>query len=163
MKIESVRKSFIFEDERPCHASTVLSLSDGGLLAAWFGGTCEGDPDVDIWLARCEHGLWSAPVKIAEEDGLPHWNPVLFQSPDGTVHLFYKVGHTIPYWYTGSFDPAITAARGPRRDDWWITTSAAEARFEINRSCCATAHGQRLPLWKSAIGTLLSIFPRIRE
>ncbi|WP_199617375.1 sialidase family protein [Paenibacillus alkalitolerans] len=103
MKILSARKSYIFEEDRPfpcCHASTVLWLPSGDLLASWFGGTCEGHADVDIWISRCEGGRWSVPVRVAEEDGLPHWNPVLFQSPDGTVHLFYKVGHTIPYWHT---------------------------------------------------------------
>ncbi|XEC93756.1 exo-alpha-sialidase [Paenibacillus tarimensis] len=102
MKV-SARKSYIFEEGYPvpcCHASTVLCLPGGDLLAAWFGGTSEGDPDVDIWMSRCEQGEWSPPFKIAEEEGLPHWNPVLFLSPEGTVMLYYKVGHTIPYWHT---------------------------------------------------------------
>lgn len=96
-------KSFIFEqnDGFPsCHASTLTHLSGGDLLAAWFGGTCEGDPDVDIWISRRHKGIWSLPVKAAEEAGLPHWNPVLFTSGDGTVYLFYKVGHTFSEWYT---------------------------------------------------------------
>lgn len=98
-------KSYIFEqnDTFPsCHASTLTCLSGGDLLAAWFGGTCEGDPDVDIWISRRHKGIgiWSIPVKAAEEAGLPHWNPVLFTAEGGTVYLFYKVGHTFSEWYT---------------------------------------------------------------
>jgi predicted neuraminidase len=35
-----------------CHAATLVELSDGQLLAAWFAGTHEGHPDVGIWMAR---------------------------------------------------------------------------------------------------------------
>jgi predicted neuraminidase len=96
-------KSYIFEQNdsfASCHASTLTPLSGGALLASWFGGTCEGDLDVDIWISRCDKGIWSPPVKAAEEEGLPHWNPVLFTSREGTVYLFYKVGHTFSEWYT---------------------------------------------------------------
>ena len=30
-----------------------------GLVAAWFGGTDEGEPDVGIWVARRSDGGWS--------------------------------------------------------------------------------------------------------
>lgn len=103
MTIISGIKQYIFEENSPspsCHASTLTYLSNGEILAAWFGGTCEGDPDVDIWLSRCNRGTWSHPIKIAEEQGLPHWNPVLFAKDDGRVYLFYKVGRTFSEWYT---------------------------------------------------------------
>jgi len=103
MAVLAGTKSYIFEqnDVFPsCHASTLTHLSGGDLLAAWFGGTCEGDPDVDIWISRRHKGIWSPPVKAAEEEGLPHWNPVLFTAEDGTVYLYYKVGHTFSEWYT---------------------------------------------------------------
>src|SRR2546425_16196 len=63
------------------HASTVVETRDG-LLAAWFGGTAEGRPDVGIWCARRSSTGWSAPVEVAtgaQPDGkrLPCWNPVL--------------------------------------------------------------------------------------
>ncbi|UVI27770.1 sialidase family protein [Paenibacillus spongiae] len=96
-------KQYLFEDSRPfasCHASTLVALADGSILAAWFGGTDEGESDVDIWCSRRMDGHWSAPERIAGEPGIAHWNPVLFQGDNGILYLYYKVGHTIPRWYT---------------------------------------------------------------
>ena len=44
-----------------CHASTIVETGSG-LVAAWFGGTGEGRPDVGIWLSRKQGKRWSAPV-----------------------------------------------------------------------------------------------------
>lgn len=96
-------KSYVFKGDAPfgsCHASTVVRLSCGSSVAAWFGGTCEGDPDVNIWMSRYIGDQWSPPVKAAEEEGLPHWNPVLFEAEPGELILYYKVGHTFSEWYT---------------------------------------------------------------
>lgn len=96
-------KSYVFDEDVPfgsCHASTVVGLSDGDTVAAWFGGTCEGDPDVDIWMSRRHGDQWSLPVRAAQEEGMPHWNPVVFEADDGQLYLFYKVGHTFSEWYT---------------------------------------------------------------
>lgn len=96
-------KDFIFGDERPfpqCHASTVLRRPDGEFLVAWFGGTEEKDDDVGIWLATGHPRQWSAPQEIAKIRHDPHWNPVLFQAPDGTIYLYFKVGKQIDHWET---------------------------------------------------------------
>ncbi|WP_337101044.1 sialidase family protein [Paenibacillus sp. YIM B09110] len=96
-------KSYVFEGDAPfgsCHASTVVRLASGSSVAAWFGGICEGDPDVNIWMSRYIDDQWSPPVKAAEEEGLPHWNPVLFEAEPGELILYYKVGHTFSEWYT---------------------------------------------------------------
>ncbi len=85
---------------RSCHASTVLPLADGDVLAAWFAGPYESHPDVGIWLARRSASGWSAPERVAAAEGLPHWNPVLATSPGGRLHLFYKVGIDVPRWRT---------------------------------------------------------------
>ena len=83
-----------------CHASTLLVLDDDEIIAAWFAGTHEKHPDVAIWSARRENGKWSEPVKIADMEGVPCWNPVLFRGQQGRIFLYYKVGKTIPNWYT---------------------------------------------------------------
>jgi predicted neuraminidase len=100
-----VKTEFIFESAPfpSCHASTIVE-TQRGLLAAWFGGTKEGHPDVGIWASRLDKGQWTAPTEIAdgvEPDGkrLPCYNPVLFQPPGGPLMLFYKVGaHPRSWW-----------------------------------------------------------------
>lgn len=96
---------FIYE-EAPfpsCHASTIEETASG-LIAAWFGGMDEGEPDVGIWTSRHENGKWTAPVEVAngiQPDGKRHacWNPVLFQPKQGPLMLFYKVGPTPSRWW----------------------------------------------------------------
>jgi predicted neuraminidase len=96
-------QEFVFESGasfESCHASTLVVLPDGGILAAWFAGTLEGADDVAIWMSLRKEGHWKAPVKVADEEGQPHWNPVLFQDGSGKVWLFYKVGKKIDSWRT---------------------------------------------------------------
>ena len=49
-----VRAEFIHEPTAypECHASTIVETTAGGLLAAWFGGTAESNPDVCIYVSR---------------------------------------------------------------------------------------------------------------
>ncbi len=103
--ITVLQSSFIFnpgEVTRACHAPTLVETTGGDVLAAWFGGTGEGAPDVAIYLARFTGQAWGAPQKIAAQEGIPLWNPVLFRAADGGLRLYYKVGPTIPAW-TGCY------------------------------------------------------------
>ena len=101
-----VKHSEFIYDRAPfpsCHASTLVETKSG-LMAAWFGGTDEGHPDVTIWIARHDGKNWSAPMEVAtgvQADGtrFPCWNPVLFQSPQGPLLLFYKVGPNPSQWW----------------------------------------------------------------
>ncbi len=99
MNIRCKERIFPFK-EGECHASTVLLLADGTVLTAWFAGTREGAPDVQIWVSRRENGVWTVPSAIPTAAPVQHWNPVLFQTDDATVTLFYKVGHPIDVWQT---------------------------------------------------------------
>lgn len=94
-------RDYLFEQApfAQCHASTVVGLPGGALLAAWFGGNREGAPDVAIWTARREASAtaWDAPRQVASEPGAPCWNPVLFADGD-RIWLFYKVAPTVPAW-----------------------------------------------------------------
>lgn len=95
-------KQYVFHEGQPfqsSHASSVAVLTDGVILAAWFAGSHEKASDVAIWMARQEDGSWSAPRKVADEEGIAHWNPVLFVLGDSLM-LFYKVGHEITDWHT---------------------------------------------------------------
>jgi predicted neuraminidase len=100
-----VKAEFIYETPPTpqCHASTIVEPSRGKLVAAWFGGTHERNPDVGIWVAGQDGGAWSTPVEVA--DGVsggtrhPCWNPVLFQPKVGPLLLFYKVGPSPSEWW----------------------------------------------------------------
>ncbi len=93
-----------------CHAST-LAETGQGIVAAWFGGTRERNPDVGIWVSHRKGDRWTSPVEAAtglpaesgERGGrgkrLPCWNPVLYQIPDGDLLLFYKVGPSPSTWW----------------------------------------------------------------
>jgi predicted neuraminidase len=83
------------------HASTIVELNDGTLMAAWFGGTAEGKPDVVIWGSHRANGVWSAPVKLVSEPPVPCWNPVLFRTMDGRLWLYYKFGPSPSAWTAG--------------------------------------------------------------
>ncbi len=86
-----------------CHASTIAE-TPAGLVAAWFGGTAERNPDVGIWVSRFEGGKWTPSVEVVngvqnETLRYPTWNPVLFQIPKGDLLLFYKVGPSPSAWW----------------------------------------------------------------
>lgn len=101
--MELIKKEFIFDDPVPtpeCHASTIIKLDNGDLIAAWFAGEKEGKNDVMIWGSRCVNGVWSKPEVRTPEAGIPHWNPVLFKKRNGEIVLFYKLGYRISDWKT---------------------------------------------------------------
>ena len=106
-----ITDEFIFDQASfpESHAATIEETPKG-LVAAWFGGTKERNPDVEIWVSRKVKGKWTQPVSVA--NGIqsaklryPCWNPVLYQVPGGELLLFYKVG--------------------PKPSDWkgWLKTS----------------------------------------
>lgn len=90
------------------HATTIAE-TPAGLVAAWFGGTHEKNPDVGIWVSRQVKGKWTESVEVANgiqhtlSDGTvvrhPTWNPVLFQPKNGPLLLFYKAGPTPQTWW----------------------------------------------------------------
>lgn len=109
-----IRSGYIYEQAPfpSCHASTIEQASNGNMVAAWFGGTDEGDKDVGIWFAELHNDVWSEPHEVAtgqQADGkrYPCWNPVLYQArnPDTSsaaaspLLLFYKVGPSPSRWW----------------------------------------------------------------
>jgi predicted neuraminidase len=85
-----------------CHASTIIE-NRNGLIAAWFGGTAERNPDVGIWISHFTKGVWSKPVEVA--NGIQHknkrypcWNPVLYNAGK-EILLFFKVGPSPSAWW----------------------------------------------------------------
>jgi predicted neuraminidase len=80
------------------HASTLVELKDGSILAAWFGGSEEGARDVAIWAARRQGDHWQKPFVLARETNIATYNPVLFHSADGVLWLYYKFGPGPTAW-----------------------------------------------------------------
>lgn len=101
--IVSAEREWIFT-EKPtdsCHASTVLPLDNGTVVAAWFAGSSESDDDVKILTSvRGTDGKWGEPIRVSADPNVAHWNPVLFQNDDGTITLYFKVGKNTQYWKT---------------------------------------------------------------
>jgi predicted neuraminidase len=100
-----VKQEFLY-DKAPfpsCHSATIAETPTG-LVASFFGGTKERNPDVEIYISRFVDGKWLAPVSAAngiQPDGkrLPTWNPVLYQVPGGDLLLFYKIGPKPSEWW----------------------------------------------------------------
>lgn len=84
--------------QRNNHASTVVELKNGDVMAAWFAGSREGAPDVKIMGARLHDGKWTTPVVLASADGVACWNPALFHTHDGRLWLYYKYGTHPSTW-----------------------------------------------------------------
>jgi predicted neuraminidase len=100
-----VKSEFLFTSAPfpSCHASTIAE-TPSGLVAAYFGGTAERNPDVCIYVSRNENGIWMPPVAVADGIGFatnrfPTWNPVLFEANNGSLLLFYKVGPSPSMWW----------------------------------------------------------------
>lgn len=116
-----VENQFLYEQAPfpECHSASIVELKNGDLLATYFGGTKERNPDVCIWTSRKPKGKdsWDTPRLVADgifsklthqafneqeiSEGLQRkacWNPVLFETPGGEVLLFYKIGTNVADW-----------------------------------------------------------------
>jgi predicted neuraminidase len=79
-------------ERRHNHASCVVELPGGDLLACWYNGSGERTADdVKIQAARLRKGqsLWGPRFLLADTPGYPDCNPALFAAPDGTLRLFW--------------------------------------------------------------------------
>lgn len=81
-----------------CHASTITELKNGDLVAAYFGGKHENNPDVCIWVSRKPHNAsaWEKPVLAGDgvfELGSPD---ALLAGIDDTA-TDAKMGPVLPY------------------------------------------------------------------
>lgn len=101
-----VKSEFIYSPDDvifpSCHASTIVQTKKG-LMAAWFGGTAEKNPDVGIWVSTYAKGRWSKPVEVVngiqhKDKRYPIWNPVLFNT-GSRILLFYKAGPSPSTWW----------------------------------------------------------------
>lgn len=80
------------------HASSVVELPGGNLLAVWFGGSYEGAKNVGIWGSEHTAKGWTSPKLLVKPAGAACWNPVVFYSHDGRLWLAYKYGPNPQHW-----------------------------------------------------------------
>ena len=88
-----------------CHSATIAETKNGDLVATYFGGTKERNPDVCIWVSRKLKGskTWTAPQMVADgviNDTLRKacWNPVIYQIPNGDLVIYFKIGKSVSDW-----------------------------------------------------------------
>jgi predicted neuraminidase len=95
---EPLFTSELIPNQQPsAHAATLEVLPNGNLIALWFAGSREGQPDVKIWQSVFDGKQWETPhfvvsPKIIEQDTKRYTkkvgNPVIYRAPNGTLHLF---------------------------------------------------------------------------
>lgn len=74
------------------HASCVVELDNGDLLAVWYSGHGERtSDDVLIQGAWLKKGrvIWGPRFTLADTPGYPDCNPAVFAAPDHTIWLFW--------------------------------------------------------------------------
>ena len=74
------------------HASCVVEMPGGDLLATWYHGTGERKADDVVieaaWLPKGS-SKWGPRILIADTPGYPDCNPALFAAPDRSLWLFW--------------------------------------------------------------------------
>lgn len=84
------------------HASNIVELPRGDLLACWGTGESEFTRNLQVVLSRRALGSkeWTAPQVIGEAGEENAGNPVLFVDPRGRAWLFYnrRPEQPDPYW-----------------------------------------------------------------
>ncbi|MBQ2333949.1 MAG: family 78 glycoside hydrolase catalytic domain, partial [Prevotella sp.] len=88
-----------------CHSASIVETKKGDLIATYFGGTKERNPDVCIWVSRKLKGKtdWTPPQMVA--DGVfssdyreACWNPVIYEMPNGELRIYFKIGVNVAKW-----------------------------------------------------------------
>lgn len=92
-KVQTVSSALIFPlQPKHTHGSSIVSLPNGDILAAWFQGSGERTADdVKIMGARLKKGstVWSGVFEMADTYDLPDCNPVLFLNSQKKLFLFW--------------------------------------------------------------------------
>lgn len=82
---------FPFQEEH-CHGPSIVELTNGDLLVAWFQGSGERwADDVRIMGSRLLKGdtTWSTPFVLADTPGFPDINPMMFMDVNDKLWLWY--------------------------------------------------------------------------
>jgi predicted neuraminidase len=145
---------FIFpkQDEDHVHSSSIVELSSGELLAAWFQGSGERNADdVRIMGARkSQGGVWSQPFVLADTPGHPDCNPVLWIDQEKRLWLFWSAilsneweSSLVKYCVATDYD----AKNGP--PDWDLQSTLHVKPVDF--------HQHTLGSWKQLAATLFFV------
>lgn len=116
------QRGFVFQQgpTPAAHSGTLVELTDGGLLAAWFGGSREGAGDVAIYAARWNGTSWSRPYVLTDRPRSQRelgrtlrklGNPVLARDAKNHIWLFY-VTVSVGGWSTSSISYKLSEDDG---------------------------------------------------
>lgn len=90
---EPVKQDIFPLDVKHNHASAIVELPNGDLMACWYRGSGERTADdVQVLGARLKKGAkaWSEPFVLADQPGFPDTNPVLWVDRDKRLWLFWQ-------------------------------------------------------------------------
>lgn len=146
-----VESQFLYESAPfpQAHSVSLAETTKGDLVATYFGGTRERNPDVCIWVSRKPKGAteWEAPVQVA--DGIISaterkacWNPVIFQVPGGDLLLFYKVGKNVADWKAyiiRSTDGGKTWSKPEAMPEGFLGPSKNKPEYVAGRIICPSS------------------------
>jgi len=118
---EPVKQDIFLWDAKHNHASSIVELPNGDLLACWYRGSGERTADdVQILGARRKKGAaaWSAPFLLADQPGFPDTNPVLWVDRQQRLWLFWQT-IVANQWETAITNYRVTANwRGEGAPAW---------------------------------------------
>lgn len=144
----SFRHDFIFRQgpTLSVHAPSIAALSDGALMAVWYGGSREGAGDVSLYTSRLEPGAreWSVPRVLVSRQQLAHdlgrhirklGNAVLLYGGKQTVWMFF-VSTSAGGWSTSSINLMMSRDNGK---SWGAAIRLTSAPF-LNISTLVKGH-----------------------
>ncbi|RBP61998.1 putative neuraminidase [Brevibacterium sanguinis] len=126
-------------DRRSNHAPSILAPRGGGLLAAWFGGSDEGNKDIDILVSRFDGRTrqWSESAAVTDDEIRSDQNPGLFETPGGQIWLVYTSQLSRQSGVPETFNLQHTSVvKVIRSDDGGATWSKPETLFDREGTFC---------------------------
>ncbi|MBQ6617406.1 MAG: exo-alpha-sialidase [Thermoguttaceae bacterium] len=139
------------------HASTITELPDGRFMLAWFGGSKEGAPDVNIYSCEMDwNGNFSQPKVLLDRQTLQSQtgryirklgNPLLYWQ-NGRLH-FFVVSVSVGGWSGSSINYACSDDRG----ETWSSFKRLQLSPLFNIS--ALVRCPPVPMTNNCIGLLI--------
>lgn len=102
------------------HSSSFTILPNGDLLAFWFAGTREGNPDVKIWQSTYHNNQWSMATPLVDPQMVSEanhryvvkvGNPVIYRAANSDLHLFV-VSVSVGGWSGSTLNHLISHDNG---------------------------------------------------